>query len=227
MARTVRRQRPAEAAGFLLEGSVEAQKKNLAAAREIFRAGLKQTASSELAVKLHAAFAVDRKPAEAAKFAASWLADHPKDGQFLSYLGDAALAQGDYQAAEGYFRRADEVSPGNASTLNNLAWAMAQLGKPGAVEVARKADALAPNTPLVMDTLAASLAAQKQFAQAIEVQKKALAIAPEAHPLRLALAKLYIQAGDKAAARAELDRLARLEGKFPAQSEVSRLLATL
>lgn len=228
VARTVRRQRPAEAAGFLLEGSVEAQKNNLAAAREIFRAGLKQAAAStELAVKMHAAFAVEKKPAEAAKFAASWLAAHPRDGQFLSYLGDAALAEGDYKAAEGYFRRTDEVVPGNASTLNNLAWTMAQLGKPGAVEVARKADALAPNSPLVMDTLAMSLASENQVAQAIEVQKKALAIAPEAHPLRLSLAKLYIRAGDKTAARAELDRLAKLEGKFPAQSEVSRLLATL
>ena len=80
---------------------------------------------------------------------------------------------------------------------------------------------------MLLDTLAHALASEKQFDKAIETEKRALALAPDAHDIRLALAKLYIRSGDKAAARAELDRLAKLEDKFAAQPEVGRLLQTL
>ena len=104
---------------------------------------------------------------------------------------------------------------------------MVKLGKPGAVAYAEKANALSPDKAVILDTLAFALASEKQLAKAIEVEKKALALAPDGHDMRLSLARFYIQAGDKASARAQLDTLAKLEGKFPSQAEVSRLLATL
>ena len=45
--------------------------------------------------------------------------------------------------------------------------------------------------------------------------------------LRLNLAKIYIKAGDKARAKAELETLAKLGEKFPAQPEVAALLKSL
>jgi hypothetical protein len=45
--------------------------------------------------------------------------------------------------------------------------------------------------------------------------------------MALRLAKLYIKAGDKTRARAELDSLSRLGDKFSGQAEVSALLKTL
>jgi hypothetical protein len=45
--------------------------------------------------------------------------------------------------------------------------------------------------------------------------------------MRLALAKLLLQAGEKAKAKAELDRLAALGAGFKQQDEVARLLKSL
>ena len=111
--------------------------------------------------------------------------------------------------------------------LNNVAWLMAQQRQPGALALAEKANQLAPNQPALMDTLAYVLALEKQPQRAVELQKKAMAQAPQNDSLRLTLAKIYLENGDKANARAELDTLAKLGDKFGAQPEVKRLLATL
>ena len=227
IARTVRKQRPSEDAGFLFEGAVEFSRKNFPAAIEVYRAGLKQAASTDMAVALNATLDAASQTSEAEKFATAWLKEHPTDSRFLWHLGTVSLTRGNYSAAEGYFRRVDQLQPGNPLVLNNLAWTMAKLGKPGAVAYAEKANSLAPDKAVILDTLAFVLASEKQLAKAIEVEKKALTLAPDGHDMRLSLAKFYIQAGDKASARAQLDMLAKLEGKFPSQAEVSRLLATL
>ena len=227
IARTVRRQRPSDPVGFSLEGSVEFQKKNFQAAIDLFRAGLKQSRSVELACKLHAALAASGKQTDADKLAASWLAEHPGDTVFLSYLADNLLAERKYQAAEDLLRRVDRLMPGNAVVMNNIAWSMVQQDKPEAVEYAQKANDLFPNVPALMDTLAAALLLRNRVAEAIDIQKKALAITPDAHGMRLSLARMYIQAGDKPAARAELDRLAKLQGPNSQRPEAARLLKML
>ena len=63
--------------------------------------------------------------------------------------------------------------------------------------------------------------------KAIEIEKKAVALAPQQASNRLNLAKLYIKAGDKALARTELDQLAKLGDKFSGQTEVAELLKSL
>ena len=62
---------------------------------------------------------------------------------------------------------------------------------------------------------------------AVDTQKKAVAGAPAAPDLRLTLAKLMIQAGDRAKAKAELNKLALMGPAYPQQAEVRQLLQTL
>jgi len=54
-----------------------------------------------------------------------------------------------------------------------------------------------------------------------------MVLAPQNNGLRLTLARIYLESGDKANARTELETLAKLGDKFGAQDEVSKLLATL
>ena len=68
------------------------------------------------------------------------------------------------------------------------------------------------------------LAADRAFPQAIEESKRALALSGDAPGFRLNLARIYLDAGDKKAARAELDILTKMGDKFPAQFEVERLI---
>ena len=57
--------------------------------------------------------------------------------------------------------------------------------------------------------------------------RSAVAQAPDAPGFRLTLAKIYLHSGDKAQARAELDRLAIVTKDFPGRSEVAPLIKTL
>jgi cellulose synthase operon protein C len=79
----------------------------------------------------------------------------------------------------------------------------------------------------VLDTLAEALAADKQFARALEAQKEALVLAPDNDLLRLNLARIALRADNKTLARAELDKLSARGRLFPQQDEVTRLKKSL
>ena len=108
-----------------------------------------------------------------------------------------------------------------------MAWLLLRLNKPGALPLAEKANKLRPDTAAFMDTLAVALAGERQFDPAIEIEKKAMLLAPNSPSLRLNLARIYVQAGNKPAARTELEVLAKLARKFPAHAEVTQLLGSL
>ena len=74
------------------------------------------------------------------------------------------------------------------------------------------------------DTLATALAADKQYARAIELEKQALAKSPNAAVLKLSLAKIYLRSGDKAQARRELEALLESRNDSPQRREASELL---
>ncbi|MBX3638812.1 MAG: tetratricopeptide repeat protein, partial [Rubrivivax sp.] len=93
--------------------------------------------------------------------------------------------------------------------------------------MAEKANSLLPDRAPLLDTLASALAAEKQYKKAIETQKRAIARSPQDASLKLNLAKLFIQDNQKPQARAELEDLARLGDRFPAQAEVAALMKTL
>ncbi len=229
LARSVQKQRPDSEVGTILEGNIESSRGNWKAAVKAYGDALKKAPLTPVAIKLHGSLVAAKDGAGADKMAANWTAEHPKDPEFLSYLGDSAMALGNFEAAEGRFRSILALQPGNIGALNNLAWTMAKLGQPGAVAYAEQAVKLKPDTPGLLDTLAFALAAEKQLDKALEVEKRALKLAapPSDQVLRLNLAKLYLQAGDNAAARNELEALAKLGGRFGAHAEVMKLLASL
>ena len=187
-----------EAAGLMLVGDVEAAQKRWDAAAAAYRSGLKQSNASEFAIKLHVVMQSSHQEAGAERFAASWLKDHPKDAVFLSHLGNTALSQGKFAAAESHYVAVVGLQPDNPVALNNLAWVTQRLNKPGALAYAEKATALQPNQPAFMDTLAMILGNKGELNKALEIEKKAVALQPDQPGVRLNLAKLYIKAGQGA-----------------------------
>jgi tetratricopeptide (TPR) repeat protein len=167
------------------------------------------------------------RTAEADQFAVGWQKDFPKDAAFRFHLGDVALAKADYALAETQYQEVLAMRPDDASALNNLAWLASKLKKKNALSFAEKANALQPNRPVFMDTLALILAEENQFERAITIQKKALELEAANPSLRLTLAKIYVMAGDKAHARDELQKLAKMGARFTGSEEVNELLKAL
>ncbi|CAN5728137.1 PEP-CTERM system TPR-repeat protein PrsT [soil metagenome] len=227
LARTVQTQRPGESAGYALEGDILSFQKNWESAAAVYRTGLTKVRATDLALKLHTVLLASGKRAEADKFADEWRKAQPKDASFLFYLGDIALSQKNYAVAQASYQGVADLQPNNAIALNNIAWVLARQKKAGALAFAERAVVLQPNQPALLDTLAMVLAQENQVARAVEVQKKAVQLQPDNPALRLSLAKFYIAAGQKASARDELERLAKLGDKYSGRTEVSELLKTL
>jgi tetratricopeptide (TPR) repeat protein len=105
---------------------------------------------------------------------------------------------GNYEQALADNLEALRLVPDDPRTLNNLAWLWATCPKPEwrdgpkAVEHARKACELTESREVgSLDTLAAALAACGQFEEAVQWQRRAVELAPEAekadYQTRLAL----------------------------------------
>jgi putative PEP-CTERM system TPR-repeat lipoprotein len=224
IALSVQKQLPNLPVGYFMEGEAELLNGDKKRASDIYRRLPDRFATTEVAFKVHSALLAARLGAEADKQAQAWIAKHPKDDAFLGQVADVAMARGNLAAAETYFRSLVEIQPENIAALNNMGWILARFHKPGAVGFAEKANKLKPDSAGLLDTLAFALASENRIGEAVSVQKKALSLGPENATVRLNLAKLYLQSGDKAAARAELEQLAKLGHKFAAQPEVAKLL---
>lgn len=226
-ARDVQKAQPKAAIGHLLEGDIYIAQKAWGQAAGAYRAGLKVAESTELAERLHVVLMADGKAAEAGQFADGWIKGHPKDSGFRFFLADSANKRQDYAAAVAQYRSLLGAQPNNPAILNNLAWSLGRMRDPKAIEYAEQANKLAPNQPAIMDTLGVLLVEQGNVERGLDLLGKAVALAPQAADVRLNLAKGLIKAGRKPAAKAELETLAKLGDKFPAQAEVSGLLKGL
>lgn len=227
LVKTVQQQRPREAAGYVFEGDLAMSRKELPAALAAYRKAMALQASTPLAIKLHMAITHSGKPGEAEAFTETWLKGHVNDVEFLVHLGRQAMASQSFDLAKQRFEQVLQRQSEHVVAMNHLAQTMIQLKLPGAVAHASKANELAPHQPGLMVTHAAALALDNQLPQAAAVQKKALEMQPGHHALRLDLARLYLRAGDKAQARAELRTLSALGPSYVAQREVEALLASL
>lgn len=227
VARDVQKQRSSETTGFDLEAEIHLAQGKTAEAVDVYRKAVKARPASILAVKLHMALRGAKRDGEAAQWAEDWVKAQPRDAGFPAYLGDVALRQQQFDVAERHFRRVVDLLPENSDALNNIAYAMTRQGKSGGMAYVERALKLRPDSPGYLDTQATVLAADKQLVRALEVQRRAVALDGDNGILRLNLAKLLIEAGDKAAAKKELTPLKDMGGRFAAHAEVARLWGTL
>jgi putative PEP-CTERM system TPR-repeat lipoprotein len=227
IARTVQKQRPKEAIGYLLEGDVYVARKAWAKAAAAYRAGLKQVADTHLAARLYDVLGAGGNMADAEMFSKAWVKDHPKDKVFRLFVAEKAVARKDFASAHKQYQALLELDPNDAGVLNNLAWTAGQTKDPKALEYAEKANVLAPNQPAILDTLGTLLIEKGDTVRGIETLRKASELAPEMPLVRLNLAKGLIKTQQKEAAKKELQELAKLGNKFPAQAEVTNLMQGL
>jgi cellulose synthase operon protein C len=223
VAQDVQKQRPKEPVGLVIEGDVHSAKKSWKEAIAAYRGALRLSPAPYVAIKLHTALEMGEGAAEAQRFSAGWVKDHPQDMAFRFHLGDRALARKDHGAAATHYRVVVDAKPENATALNNLAWVSAQQKNPKALEYAETANKLAPGNPAFMDTLAMILLDKGEHGRAVELLRKAGSLAPNVPAFKLNLARALARSGDKAGARKELDALAQKADTGPVKEEIERI----
>lgn len=157
---------------------------------ETVRAG-QHPLSPELLAAYARALAATRQPASAQARMKQALEQAPRDAQLWDELGTLQAQQQHWSEAEPSFIRAVQLSPGLAMAHLHLGLTLQAEQKPGALAEVRKADALAPQNPVIRAQLAQLLAAGGDDRAAIPLLRNAAAANPRsaaaAYQLALAL----------------------------------------
>ena len=120
-----------------------------------------------------------------------------------------------------------ESQPDNPLFLNNMAYVMQEMGEPEAVEVARRALALAPQSPYVNDTLGWILVQNGQAEEGLRYLREAVARQSDVPVTRYHLAVALNDLGRHSEAVKELGAVLRQSDAFEGREQAVKLLAEI
>jgi len=226
-ARVMQKRWPTQPSGYLAEVDVLTAQKDSLAAERLLRESIEKTKSSTLVIRLYSLLDGLGRRQEAELTARAWLQQNPKDMVVATFVGGMGLQRKDYAGAAQWYKSAVKAQPDSAVALNNLAWTLGQMGDPAALEYGEKALALAPNAAPVLDTVGWLYVERGDLTRGLTLLNKAHELEPNAPAIQLNLAKALVKAGQGAAARQQLEVLAKLPAGTPIRVEAEKLLSSL
>jgi len=164
---------------------------------------------------------------EAADELRAWVTANPDDAGNLEILSQALIVNEDYAAAAAPLEQALQLTPNNPTILNNLAWLRYELGRPGAIDLARRAHQLAPQSPEITDTLGWILVKEGEVDEGLPLLREAHAGLEDNPDIRYHLAYALNASGDTAAALETLAPLGEVEQPFMEKKAADQLLQKL
>jgi putative PEP-CTERM system TPR-repeat lipoprotein len=157
----------------------------------------------------------------------SWVRQNPDDAGALQLLSEALIGEKDYAAAGAALELAVQLVPTSPLLLNNLAWVRAELGRGGAIEMARRAHQLAPQSPEIADTLGWLLARSGQLDEGVRYLREAAEAAPQSPDIRYHLAWALAAKGERDEARRLVEQALASEAPFAERQAAEGLAARL
>jgi putative PEP-CTERM system TPR-repeat lipoprotein len=226
IARQMQAQQPDSPLGYDREGDLHLARNNIPQAVRAYQQAIDKGAGSIGVVKWFRAQVIDN-PQVAEQRLNDWLKQHPQDHAARAYAAEYAMRRGRNKEAIAHYETINRLTPNNALLLNNLANLYLLEKDRRALATAEQALKLAPNSPVVQDTLGWILVQQGQAPRGLEWLKKAVAQAPRQAAIRYHHAAALAQTGSKAQARKELEKLLADTPKFPEADAARALLKRL
>jgi tetratricopeptide (TPR) repeat protein len=165
--------------------------------------------------------------AEALELQEQWAEEHPDDLAATLALADAYSQQDQVEPAMAQYQRVLEKDKQNTAALNGLAWQLRNKQPAKALEYAERAAELAPDSMLVMDTLAVVQLKNGQVERARRSIERVYQKRPNEPTVRYHRAMIDAAAGDKSAAIEALQTLLGEGSEFAEKAEAQQLLAEL
>jgi putative PEP-CTERM system TPR-repeat lipoprotein len=222
-ARKVQAQRPAEAIGHVFEGDVMMAQNRYTAAVDAYRKGIDKNGGGTAAANLHRSLVLAGRKGEAEKALDEWLAKHPSDIPVRLYRSESAIAEGQFEPARMELETIQRIQPDLPNVLNNLATIYATTRDPRALDFAQRANKLAPDNPLIADTLGWILVERGQTGQGLVLLRKAQTMQPGHPQINYHLAAALARSGAKNDARGILKNLLSGPQAFPERPQAEAL----
>ncbi len=216
---------PDDARVALLEGEVSMALRDVPAADRAYAMSYRLSASSAAAIGVYRARSITRQPG-ATGLLTDWLAREPRDVGARMILAQGLLEQGMNNESMTQYERIVADGQSGATVLNNLAWLYSLKSDPRALDTAKRAHELAPESPSIADTYGWILVENDRVPEALPLLERAAA-APGASPeVHYHLAVARAKSGQQGQARATLRKLVADPG-FAQAKEARKLLAEL
>ncbi len=159
----------------------------------------------------------------AAESLSRWIEKNPGDNGVRLEYATLLMQQQNNADAIRQFREVLKKDPNNVVCLNNLAWLIRDQDPSGAITLASRAVALAPNSANVLDTLGWIKLKHGRAAESLPLFKRAHDISPRDGEISYHLALSLEANGNHDAAREFLKALVTSQTKFADMEEAAKL----
>jgi putative PEP-CTERM system TPR-repeat lipoprotein len=226
MAAALQRIIPERAYGYVLEGDARLLAQRPSEALPAYRAAWERDPSPELARQIARVQSQMGDDDAAVRSLQAARERYPDDGALGLSLAISLHASGREALAEAQYRGVLRADPDNVTALNNLAWLLHERGEPEALDLARRAYALAPRSAAVTDTLGWLTLQGGDVVAGAELLERAARLQRLPSVLyHLAVAR--VEQGEPEAARALLEEALAAEAPFARADEARALLSAL
>jgi putative PEP-CTERM system TPR-repeat lipoprotein len=186
-----------------------------------------KTPTSQLAIELYQARRLAGDTANAVAEIGKWIESNPRDNVARFVLASGLLEVRDFTRAANEYELLVREEPNNPIILNNLAWLKSELGAPDAIEYARRAYRVAPESPEIADTLGWALVKDNKPDEGLKYLQEAAAKRATDGNIQYHLAFALNAVGKREEAVAILQSVLTGDGKFDRRGDAEALLARL
>jgi len=223
-AKQIAQEHPKDAVAASLQGDLAVARGNIPLAIQFYRQARTLDNNGSNTLALMRALAAQNQVAEALDIGRQRLRLAPSDAPVQLTVADLLARSGRLADAITAYNALLKTEPLNAEAMNNLANAHLQLkDMKSARQVAEKAQKVAPNNPLVVDTLGWVMFLQGQTEQALPLLRDARLRAPGNPEVRYHLAKVLWASRRKSEARDEAREALRLSTKFDGAADAQAI----
>ena len=214
---------PTSALGDQASGELATASGDYAAAAKSYSEAFDKQPSTGILIQLAGALQASGDLSGAQERLTHWLIAHPDDIPVHGNLGELALTQGQFAAAQAQFEALLKTAPDNPIALNNLAWLYQRAGDPRALSFAERAATALPDSPEAADTLGWILVQERNLQRGIKLLERAHRDAGADPSIAYHYAYALVETGSVAPAREILKRLLAAPRKFEEREKAELL----
>lgn len=227
IARQLQKEDGQQSAGYVMEGDLLVRQQKYKDAVALYEKAYGFEHDGGIVLAIHRTLLAAGLPRDADQRLAQYRKEQPGDLAATMYAAELSMSRKEFKSAAAELEQVLKAAPDSPVAMNNLAWAYSEMKDPRALAMAEQALKAAPDSAAILDTTGWLLVGKGDTARAVPLLKRAAALQPGSAVLRYHLAVALNKAGDKKAAKVELERLVSGGTPFPHLDDAIALLKAL